>query len=59
AGANLGSFKARTAGLGPVVSWTKTYGDLDVIGEVKWLHEMETRRRLEGDFIWFKLVLKF
>ena len=32
---------------------------MDVIAEVKWLHEMETRNRLEGDYIWFKLIFKF
>jgi hypothetical protein len=58
-GATLGDFKARTAGLGPVISYASKIGDVDVIGELKWLHEMETKLRPEGDFIWFKLVAKF
>jgi hypothetical protein len=59
AGATFGDFEARTAGLGPVLSWTKKVGGVDVIAELKWLHEMETRRRLEGDYVWLKCVLKF
>ncbi len=58
-GATLGDFKARTAGLGPVISYASKIGDVDVIGELKWLHEMETKLRPSGDFIWFKLVAKF
>ncbi len=49
----------RTAGLGPVLSWTKNVGGVDVITELKWLHEMDTRKRLEGDYVWLKCVLKF
>ena len=30
-----------------------------MIAEAKWLHEVETRRRLEGDYLWLKLVFKF
>ena len=59
AGANFGDFKGRTAGLGPVVSYVTKIGGQDVIAELKWLHEFETKRRLEGDYIWFKALLKF
>jgi hypothetical protein len=58
-GATFGDFKGRTAGLGPVISYASKIGDIDVIGELKWLHEMETKLRPEGDFIWFKFVAKF
>jgi hypothetical protein len=58
-GATFGDFEGRTAGLGPVLSYTHKIGSVDVISEVKWLHEMETRKRLEGDYIWFKLIVKF
>ena len=58
-GAILGDFKARTAGLGPVISYASKIGDVELIGELKWLHEMETKLRPSGDFIWFKLVAKF
>jgi hypothetical protein len=58
-GVTLGDFKARTAGLGPVLSYASKIGDVDVIGELKWLHEMETRNRPEGDYVWFKFLMKF
>lgn len=59
AGARLGDFEGRTAGLGPVLSWTKKIGNTDLLAEVKWLSELETKKRLEGDTIWFKLAFKF
>lgn len=59
AGAIFGDFKARTAGLGPVLSHAFKLGKVDVIAEAKWLREFETKKRLEGDIVWFKLVAKF
>jgi hypothetical protein len=58
-GAAFGDFKARTAGLGPVLSHVFKIGKVDMIAEAKWLHEFETKKRLEGDTVWFKLVAKF
>jgi hypothetical protein len=58
-GASFGDFEARTAGLGPVISYATKIADNDVIAELKWLHEMETRKRLQGDYLWFKLLVKF
>ena len=58
-GATFGDFEGRTAGLGPVVSYTTKIGGHDVIAELKWLHEMETEKRLEGDYVWFKVIYKF
>ena len=42
-GAKFGDFKGRTAGLGPVVSYVTKIGGQDVIAEMKWLHELETK----------------
>lgn len=58
-GATFGDFKGRTAGLGPVLSFATKVSGQDVICELKWLHEFETKKRLEGDYIWFKALLKF
>ena len=58
-GANLGDFKARSAGLGPVLSYSTKAGGIDLIGELKWVHEYETQNRPEGYYIWFKLLAKF
>jgi len=58
-GATLGDFKGRTIGAGPAVSYTKKIGGHDTVFEFKWLHELETKNRLEGDILWLKAVLKF
>ena len=58
-GAKFGDFEGRTAGLGPVLSYSAKLGDVDMITEVKWLHEFETEHRLEGDSIWAKILFKF
>lgn len=58
-GATFGDFKGRTAGLGPVISYAHKIGKVDFIAEVKWLHEVETKNRLEGDYIWAKIIFKF
>ena len=55
----LGDFKGRTVGIGPVLSYiTKIWGK-DLVTELKWLPELETENRLEGDYIWFKLGMLF
>ena len=58
-GATFGDFRGRTAGFGPVLSHAFKIGSVDMIAEAKWLHEFETRNRLQGDIVWFKLVAKF
>ena len=58
-GATFGDFKARSAGLGPVLSHVIKVKAVDIIAEAKWLHEFETKKRLEGDIVWFKLIFKF
>jgi len=59
AGATFGDFKAQTAGVGPVLSYASKVGGKDLIAEIKWLHEVETRYRLEGDYLWLKVIFKF
>jgi hypothetical protein len=46
-GASFGDFEGRTSGVGPVLSYTFKIAKVDIIAEAKWLHEVETRRRLE------------
>lgn len=58
-GATFGAFEAQTAGLGPVLSYVFKVGKVDMIAEAKWLHEVETTKRLQGEIVWFKLVAKF
>ena len=59
AGATFGDFEGHTEGLGPVVSYARTIQGVDLVGELKWLRELETHRRPEGDYIWLKLLAKF
>jgi len=58
AGATLGCFKGRTAGIGPVLGYIQPIGQQRMIFELKWLPELETKKRLNGDYIWFKMVYK-
>ena len=58
-GAVLGCFKGRTAGLGPVLGYIEPLGKQSISFELKWLPELETKNRLNGDYIWLKMVYKF
>jgi hypothetical protein len=59
AGAVLGDFKGRTAGLGPVLGYIKPLGTQSLALEFKWLAELETKKRLEGDYLWLRMAYKF
>jgi len=58
-GAVLGDFKGRTSGIGPVISYVTKVWKKDFLAEIKWLPEIHTKNRLEGDYIWFKLGMAF
>ena len=58
-GATLGDFKGKTVGVGPVASYVTSIWGNDTIFELKWLHEVETEKRLKGDIVWLKVVYKF
>jgi len=58
-GATLGAFRGRTAGIGPVLGYIQPFGEQKLLLEAKWLPELETRNRLNGDYIWLKAVYKF
>lgn len=59
AGAVLGCFKGRTAGIGPVLGYIQPMGKQALIFEFKWLPEIETKKRVEGDYLWLKMAYKF
>ena len=59
AGATLGCFKGRTAGIGPVLGYIQPLGEQKLIFELKWLPELETNNRFSGDYLWLKMVYKF
>lgn len=58
-GARLGDFEGMTCGVGPVISYVRQFGSAQVVAELKWLPEVDVKRRLEGDYVWFKLALLF
>ena len=58
-GAVLGCFEGLTAGLGPVLGYILPLGQQSLVVELKWLAELDTKKRLEGDYIWLKMVYKF
>jgi hypothetical protein len=58
-GASYGDFKARSLGIGPVVSYSRKLGGSDFIAEFKWLHESKVKKRAEGDTLFLKAMLKF
>lgn len=58
-GATLGAFKAMTTGFGPVLSYAYTGDEFSIVSELKWLREFDTVNRLEGDYVWLKVLVKF
>ena len=59
AGATLGCFKGRTAGIGPVLGYIQPVGTEKLLFEAKWLPELDTENRLKGDYVWLKMVYTF
>jgi len=53
-GATLGDFKGRTVGIGPVASYAMKLDGVDGTVEIKWLPELETKNRLQGNSFWIK-----
>jgi hypothetical protein len=59
AGATLGSFKARSIGIGPALTYILPMADSTLVAEVKWIPERNTKNRLEGDSTWVKFAYQF
>lgn len=58
-GARFGNFKRRTVGIGPVLTYVLPIGEDSLVAEARWLPELETKRQVEGDYFWVKLVYQF
>lgn len=58
-GARLGNFESNTAGLGPVVTYLLPGKSQNFVAELRWLTELNTTKRLDGDYVWLKLVWQF
>lgn len=52
-------FKGQTLGVGPVLSYILPCDNATWVLEAKWLPELDTKNRLNGDFIWLKAVYQF
>jgi hypothetical protein len=48
-----------TTGVGPVLSYVGHVGDNKLLAELKWLPEMDVDKRMEGDYVWFKVGVAF
>jgi hypothetical protein len=58
-GGRLGDFKGRTMGIGPVLTYILPHGKNTFVAELRWLPETSVKNRLEGDYIWLKVVYQF
>ncbi len=58
-GAPPGGFKSRTYGLGPVLSYILPVGKDVFVTEARWLTELDTTNRMQGDYFWLKAVYQF
>ena len=59
-GATNGAFRSHSIGIGPVLDYivpTETNGTF--VFELKWLPELDTNNKVEGDFVWFKAGWQF
>lgn len=58
-GAKLGSFEGRSLGFGPALLWMPNFakGKLSLIA--KWLHDVDSKNRMEGDYGQFIVGYKF
>jgi hypothetical protein len=58
-GARLGSFKGESLGFGPAVLWMPNFakGKLSLVA--KWLHDVDHKNRMEGDYGQFIVGYKF
>lgn len=59
AGAKLGGFKGHTVGIGPAASYIYEVGKRTIAAEFKWLPELSTEKRLQGDYFWLKIAVLF
>ena len=58
-GAQFGSFRGRTSGVGPVLTYVLPWKEDTFVAELRWLPELAVERRLEGDYVWLKIVFQF
>lgn len=58
-GAVLGDFKARASGIGPVIMWIPPKYKGEVAFSAKWLHEYDSKNRIDGDHVFLSFMMAF
>jgi hypothetical protein len=59
-GAVLGDFKGRSMGIGPAIDYLLAFKNRSaLVIEFRWLPELDTKNRLEGDYSFLKIAYKF
>lgn len=58
-GAIFGDFKAKSYGIGPVISYVRKVGEQKIIAELKWLHDFDTENRFQSNTVFFRALSKF
>ena len=56
-GAELGSFKGRVSALGPGLSGTIQVGPIPVSVSLRYFHEFDEKKRLQGDSAWLTVTI--
>jgi len=55
----LSEFKGMTTGIGPVISYILPIENKTFLAELRWLKELDSTNRVEGDYLWLKLIYQF
>ncbi|MDB5300101.1 MAG: protein involved in meta-pathway of phenol degradation, partial [Phycisphaerales bacterium] len=58
-GVRLPKPEGRASGIGPVFTYSRKLGNVDTAVEFKWLPDITTNNRLNGDAFWLKLEFNF
>jgi hypothetical protein len=58
-GARLGSFEGESLGIGPALLWMPKFGQGKLSLIAKWLHDLDHRNRMQGDYGQFIISYKF
>jgi hypothetical protein len=57
-GALLGDFKGEASGIGPQVMWVPPKYKGDVALVAKWVHEFDSKNRIDGDHVFLSFMMK-
>ena len=52
-------FKMRSSGIGPVLGYMLPMGKDNILLELSWLPQTDTRNTTEGDYVWLKFVYQW